>query len=385
MKVVLFWIRWRVCQGPRKTGCMQVRMNSEKALKHLSDSELLTETRQLCGEERRITLQILHLLREIEARALFARTHSSLFDFCVKELRFSEDQAHRRISAMRQLRDVPELEAQVASGEIKLSQLAQVRTFVRAEKKETGRTVSREEARDLLTSLAGRSTRETERVLLEKSPALAERRRTEERIRVVAPTFSEVRFTADDELLALIQEAKSLVAHNADLNPSLAPILKKALAVWVGQLKKKKGLGESKNEMGSQIRGTKSGLPPAAPRGAVQPARSSSAPSGSVRPALESSPPGSAGSSTTGFATYSESSDPPAPRTRYISAPLRRLVYARARGQCEFGRPGERCESRHALEVHHLTPFARGGLHTAENLILACRIHNAAEGRWEFG
>ena len=229
---------------PRKTGCMCVRMTTQKPFKHLSDSELLTETRQRCAEERRLTLQILHLLREIEERALFARTHSSLFDFCVKELRFSEDQGYRRISAMRQLRDVPELEAQVATGEIKLSQLAQVRTFVRAEKKEAGRSVSREEARDLLSSLAGRSTRETERVLLEKSPALAERRRTEERIRTVAPTFSEVRFTADDELLALIQEAKSLVAHNADLNPSLAPILKKALTVWVGQLKKKKGLGE---------------------------------------------------------------------------------------------------------------------------------------------
>ncbi len=362
---------------------MHALMNLKKTMIHLSDSELLTATRQLCAEERRLTIQILHLLREIEARALFAHTHSSLFDFCVKELRFSEDQAHRRISAMRQLREVPELEAQVASGEIKLSQLAQVRTFVRAEKKETGRTVSREEARNLLTSLAGRSTRETERVLLEKSPALAERRRAEDRIRTVAPTFSEVRFTADDELLALIQEAKSLVAHNADLNPSLAIILKKALAVWVGQLKKKKGLGENTggilrgearaargsrsaqdSDDGVPLRGTKSGIPPAAPRGALRPERSSSAP---------------------GFATSSEPNNPPASRTRYIPAPLRRLVYARARGQCEFDRLGARCESRHALEIHHLTPFARGGLHTAENLILTCRTHNAAEGRWEFG
>ncbi len=362
---------------------MQVRMKSEKAMKHLSDSELLTVTRQLCGEERRLTIQILHLLREIDERALFARTHFSLFDFCVKELRFSEDQGYRRISAMRQLRDVPELEAQVATGEIKLSQLAQVRTFVRAEKKEAGRSVSREEARDLLSSLAGRSTRETERVLLEKSPALAERRRTEERIRTVAPTFSEVRFTADDELLALIQEAKSLVAHNADLNPSLAPILKKALTVWVGQLKKKKGLEEGSwgsaqkggsasaqdSDDGVPFRGTNSETPPAAPRGAVRLARNSS-------------PSNSEGSSAPRSAPLSE---PSAPRTRYIPAPLRRLVYARARGQCEFGAPGARCGSWHALEVHHLTPFARGGAHTAENLILACRIHNAAEGRWEFG
>ncbi len=372
---------------------MYARMNTKKSFKHLSDSELLAETRQRCAEERRITIQILHLLREIEARALFARTHSSLFAFCVKELRFSEDQAHRRISAMRQLRDVPELEEQVATGEIKLSQLAQVRTFVRVEKKETGRSVSREEARDLLTSLAGRSTRETERVLLEKSPALAERRRTEERIRVVAPTFSEVRFTADDELLALIQEAKSLVAHNADLNPSLAPILKRALAVWVGQLKKKKGLGEDeiKNKKGQTVpkefpsesvgsafvESSDNGIPPAAPRGAVRLAQNSSAPNsvGSSAPRSgPQAPPNSA-----------PPSEPSALRTRYIPAPLRRLVYARARGQCEFGPPGARCESRHALEVHHLAPFARGGAHTAENLILICRTHNAAEGRWEFG
>ncbi len=350
MKVGLFWVRWRARQVPRKTGCMCVRMTTQKPFKHLSDSELLTETRQRCAEERRLTLQILHLLREIEERAVFARTHSSLFDFCVKELRFSEDQAHRRISAMRQLRDVPELEEQVATGEIKLSQLAQVRTFVRAEKKEAGRIVSREETRALLTSLAGRSTRETERVLLEKSPALAERRRTEERIRAVAPTLSEVRFTADDELLALIQEAKNLVAHNADLNPSLAPILKKALAVWVGQLKKKKGLGEAitQGETPAESKGERAGS----------------------RTAPETSPCSLLRTVESVGSTSDQSSDE--------GVPLRGTHLG-------ISPAAPRCESRHALEIHHLAPFARGGARTAENLILACRAHNAAEGRWEFG
>lgn len=202
---------------------------------HLSDSALLSETQRLCALERKTTLEILHLLREIEARALFAKTHSSLFEFCTKTLGFSEDQAHRRISSMRLLKSVPAVEAQVADGSLKISQLAQVQTFIRAEKKETGRVVSAQETQALLDSLAGKSSRETERVLLEKSPALQARRQTEEKIRPVTPTHTEVRFVADADLMRLFEEAKGLLAHGGNLNPPMQEVFKRVLRDWVAR------------------------------------------------------------------------------------------------------------------------------------------------------
>jgi 5-methylcytosine-specific restriction endonuclease McrA len=325
-------------------------------LKKLPDAELLRQTHSLCALERKTTLEILHHLREIEARALFARTHSSLFEFCVKALGFSEDQASRRISAMRLLREVPEVEAQVERGELKLSQLAQVRSLVRTEKKETGRVVPKAEVAALLTAVAGKSTRETERALLAHSPTLQEKRRTEERVRVITPELTSITLTADAELTALLEEAKLLLSHNGNPNPGVAEVMKRALVTWVAQAKKKRGDGgrsPSPKETPQKIPTNTRLLTPAShatARGAVQPQT----------------------------------------RTRVLPAALRRAVFERAQGQCEFVLSGsntvhQRCPSRHALEVHHCEPYAHGGTHAPENLQLRCRTHNAAQARWDFG
>ena len=74
----------------------------------ISDSELLSQIRLLALEERKLTLQILELLREIERRRLYARQgYGSLFEYTVKELGYSEASASRRIHAMRLFKELP--------------------------------------------------------------------------------------------------------------------------------------------------------------------------------------------------------------------------------------------------------------------------------------
>jgi 5-methylcytosine-specific restriction endonuclease McrA len=78
----------------------------------------------------------------------------------------------------------------------------------------------------------------------------------------------------------------------------------------------------------------------------------------------------------------------PTLRTRSIPAALRREVFYRAEGQCQHivltPEGPQRYTSRHALEVHHVHPFALGGESTSENLELRCRTHNQAQARWDF-
>jgi 5-methylcytosine-specific restriction endonuclease McrA len=375
-------------------------------LKTFSDSLLLEETQRLCRLERRTTLEILHHLREIEARALFARTHSSLFDFCIKKLGFSEDQASRRISAMRLLRDVPEVEARVATGELKISQLAQVRSMVRTEKKEAGRTLPREEVAQLLTQVAGLSTRETERVLLAHSPALQEKRRTEEKVREVTPDLTSITFVADAELGALLEEAKLLLSHNGNPNPSTAEVMKRALQAWISAAKKKRGDRPQQNSssvyrlaaIGPGVLGDRGdpNVPgefrrtrrmseqrgllerPYRPKPQVPPARPESHRVASNTRANPPPPPAAARGAL----------QQPQARTRSIPAALRREVFHRAEGQCQHislsSEGPQRCASRHALEVHHVHPFALGGENTSANLELRCRTHNTAQARWDF-
>jgi hypothetical protein len=105
----------------------------------LSRENILSEIQDAVKQERKMTLVVLHLLREIERRQLFASEgFSSLFCFAVERLGYTEDEAQRRISAMRLLSSLPEVEERIEKGDLKLSQLAKVHTLIRAEKRRVG-------------------------------------------------------------------------------------------------------------------------------------------------------------------------------------------------------------------------------------------------------
>ena len=93
-------------------------------LKHLTDTQLIKDTKNLASDERKITAQLLHHLREIEHRKLFSEIgHTSLFSFMISELGFSESAALRRINASRKLKDIPEIEKKIENGDLTLTNL----------------------------------------------------------------------------------------------------------------------------------------------------------------------------------------------------------------------------------------------------------------------
>src|SRR5471032_2901649 len=86
-------------------------------LKTLKDHELLISTKALVQKERAVTTEVLRHLAEIERRKLYCDLkYGSLFDYAVKELRYSEAAAGRRIQAMRLVREIPEVESKITSG-----------------------------------------------------------------------------------------------------------------------------------------------------------------------------------------------------------------------------------------------------------------------------
>jgi hypothetical protein len=74
-------------------------------------------------------------------------------------------------------------------------------------------------------------------------------------------------------------------------------------------------------------------------------------------------------------------------KSRHIPLAVRREVHTRDNGQCTFvGSDGRRCSERGFLEIHHHnTTFARGGAATADNLRLACRVHNRFYAEQDYG
>ncbi len=79
--------------------------------------------------------------------------------------------------------------------------------------------------------------------------------------------------------------------------------------------------------------------------------------------------------------------DPPPSKGGAIPAHVKRAVWRRAGGRCEFRfDSGEVCGSTYRLEFdHHPIPRALGGPATLENIRLACKPHNNLAARQIFG
>ena len=100
------------------------------SLKQLSNKELLAQTKLLVQKERHLHIQVLHHLKEIDSRKLyFEMGFSSLFDYAVRELGYSEGAAYRRIKAMKLCQNFPETESRLQSGRLSLSAACQLQTF----------------------------------------------------------------------------------------------------------------------------------------------------------------------------------------------------------------------------------------------------------------
>jgi 5-methylcytosine-specific restriction endonuclease McrA len=86
-----------------------------------------------------------------------------------------------------------------------------------------------------------------------------------------------------------------------------------------------------------------------------------------------------------GFVKKPRKSPPPS-RTDHVPAHVRREVWARSGGRCEWVlESGERCGSTKRVEVDHVDPKALGGPPTIENTRALCRGHNLLAAREVFG
>ena len=113
-------------------------MTCSRPFSELGDQQLLEQTRRLAANQRGIEVHILDHLDEIDRRGLaLRRGFSSLFDYAVRELRFTDAAAQRRIQAMRLCRRHGWVRASLQSGELSMTAAGQLETtFAGAERAE---------------------------------------------------------------------------------------------------------------------------------------------------------------------------------------------------------------------------------------------------------
>jgi hypothetical protein len=130
------------------------RLPDSSFYERMTDSDVLAQLDSKACGEREIQSEIIHLLRQVEQRRLYAeRACGSTFEYCLKHLKYSEGSASRRIAAMRLLSDLPEpekVEAQLKEGRTNLTALGQAQRFFKEEKFQRGRTHSSQAKAELV-------------------------------------------------------------------------------------------------------------------------------------------------------------------------------------------------------------------------------------------
>ena len=131
-----------------------------ESLRSFSDSQLITGSKIARAQEHSGLLAMIGFIAEIDRRQLFLRRgYSSLYEYCVRELGYSESQAMRRITAARCIVKYPDVFELLKSNEINLGTIARV-----------SKIMTPQNCGDVLNSIRRKSLREVEAIVAEHEP-----------------------------------------------------------------------------------------------------------------------------------------------------------------------------------------------------------------------
>ncbi|MFI5370928.1 MAG: hypothetical protein ACHQ52_05155 [Candidatus Eisenbacteria bacterium] len=329
---------------------------------YLSDAALLQDFGSRLSLDQSNTAELLATMAEIDVRKLYLPAgYPSMYAYSVGHWHMSEDVAYKRIRAARAARRCPALFVALEKGRLHLAAVVMLAPHLR-----------RENAAELIAAATHRTKAQIELLLAQRFPQPdlvtniapvpapssapecsglacdtraqlapgpvhephepaqpAPERVTEPppaRVTPLAPQRFAMQLTIDAETRELLRDVQALLGHTVP-SGDLAVVLRESLRLAKLALEKRRF---AKASVPRPSRRTKS--------------------------------------------------------ARHISAHVRREVWHRDQGRCTFvSDSGHRCESRTRLEFDHVTPAARGGEATADNIRLRCRAHNQYEAERVFG
>ncbi len=134
-----------------------------ESLRSLSDSQIITGSKVARAQEHSGLLAMIGFIAETDRRQLFLRRgYSSLYDYCVRELGYSESQAMRRITTARCIEKFPDVFEFLKANEINLATISRVSKILTAEN-----------CGEVLESIRRKSLREVEAIVAEHEPVAA--------------------------------------------------------------------------------------------------------------------------------------------------------------------------------------------------------------------
>jgi hypothetical protein len=323
-----------------------------RPLAELSSDELWRGVRSITLQIRDLTAKQVAFLAEVERRRLWEDyACSSLYDFCRRRLKMSDDGAYRRKTAAQLALRFPVVLEKLEDGGLSLSALGMLRAYL-----------TQENHLELIEAACDKSKRQIESLIAERfprtdipsrmyeappgssAPLLADTSRhpsggeappaCNDRtiLQALSPGRHRIEFTGSADLRAKLEYLRDLMRHS---NPKgdLAIIIERGVDLLIPNVERER-FGKtnrprktsSKNPLDQIARGEK------------------------------------------------------------IPAPVRREVAERDGYQCSFeSADGWRCPARSFLQFDHVIPRARNGENTVGNVCLKCGVHNRHAAKKVFG
>jgi hypothetical protein len=317
-------------------------------IRNLPNPELLSQTEALVREEREIGIAILHRLREISRRRLHCQAgYSSLFTYCVQQLKYPEASAYRLIQAMRAVVDFPEIETKIQNGDLSISAVSQVQSFCNSQEKENAITVTPQQKIELFAAVEGKTRKESEQALASLFPQNPLSKKDKEKPLNQAET--QITFVAGADLMAKLKQIRELLVGGNFL--SYPELMLKMAELSLKRLDPVKRSTAGPEPVSGHASHAPSELSTEPPKADSQPPKK---PLETLKKPLKVTP------------------------SRYIPAKVRREAWVLSGGQCSFvsKTTGQRCTERNNLEFDHIRPFAAGGDNSIGNIEIKCRNHN---------
>ena len=135
-------------------------MKNMENIKTLTDEELVSSLKNACRKETSGTCEVLTHLIELDDRRLYLKLgYSSLFDYCLRALKYSESGAGRMVQAARTVRDYPQILELLGERKLSLATLGKVAGML-----------TKENVKDVLSKVEGKSIAETEIYMAQFKP-----------------------------------------------------------------------------------------------------------------------------------------------------------------------------------------------------------------------
>jgi hypothetical protein len=342
----------------------------------LSDDELLRSLDALVSHSRRIEVDLVAHIGEVERRRLYAREACpSMFAYCRERLHLSEAEAYMRIRVARAARRHPPLLDMLRDGRLHLSAIVRLLPVLTHENRDAllarATFCSKRQILEIVAELSPRpdvparmlrlpQQRQPDRAGVQPADELCPD--TVAATPTPTPTRLELSISAGACPGAAFVSSPTRRTVVEPLSPGRYQVQFTASAELHDKLERLRGLMRSQFPDGDLA-------------AVIDHAVSETLARLEARRFAKTSAPRKALSDTI-----------TAPASRHVPAAVRRAVRDRDGDRCGFvDTRGRRCTEKDRLEFHHRHPFGMGGDHDPGNVGLLCRTHNQLVARSDYG